>query len=98
LVTGASRGIGRETPLRFAQAGAQVAALGRTSSSIDWLVSDIKTKYNVLAVVIADDVLGDVASIIGQVEAELGPVDILMNNAGKNRMARFTEEKDFLTW
>jgi NADP-dependent 3-hydroxy acid dehydrogenase YdfG len=98
LVTGASRGIGRETSLRFAQAGAHVAALARTSSAIDSLVSEIKMKYNVPAVAIAGDVLGDAPSIIKEVEAELGPVDILINNAGKNRMARFTEEKDLSNW
>lgn len=98
LVTGASRNIGRATALAFAQAGAHVAALARTTSALDSLVSEITTKYKVPAMAITGDVLKDVTSIVKRVEETLGPVDILINNAGKNRMSRFAEEEDFATW
>lgn len=98
LVTGASRNIGRATCLAFAQAGAHVAALARTSSALDSLVSEITTQYRVPALAVTRDVVGDAPGIVKQVEEALGPIDILINNAGKNRMARFAEEDNFATW
>lgn len=98
LVTGASRSIGRATCLAFAQAGAHVAALARTSSALDQLVSEITIQYGVKAIAITGDVVENAPGIIKRVEEELGPIDILINNAGKNRMARFAEEKIFATW
>jgi NADP-dependent 3-hydroxy acid dehydrogenase YdfG len=98
LVTGASRNIGRATCLAFAQAGAHVAALARTSSALDSLVSEITTQYRVPALAVTHDVVGDAPGIVKQVEEALGPIDILINNAGKNRMARFAEEDNFATW
>jgi NAD(P)-dependent dehydrogenase (short-subunit alcohol dehydrogenase family) len=86
LITGASRGIGRDTALAFAAAGASVAALGRTRADIESAVAEIKSKYNVPAVAIVGDVLGDSGSIISTAEKELGPIDILVNNAGISRM------------
>lgn len=98
LVTGASRNIGRAACLSFAQAGAHVAALARTTSALDSLVSEITTQYGVPALAITGDILIDAPGIIRQVEEGLGPIDILVNNAGMNRMSRFSEEKDFATW
>jgi NAD(P)-dependent dehydrogenase (short-subunit alcohol dehydrogenase family) len=98
LITGASRGIGRATCLAFAQAGAHVAALARTSSALDTLISEINTQYRLPALAITGDVTINAIGIIKRVEEELGSIDILINNAGMNRMARFTEEKDFTTW
>ena len=98
LVTGASRNIGRATCLAFAQAGAHIAALARTSSALDSLISEITTQYRVPALAITSDVVDDAPSIVKQVEEVLGPIDILINNAGMNRMARFAKEKDFATW
>lgn len=98
LVTGASRNIGRATCLAFAQAGAHVAALARSSSALDSLISEITTQYRVPALAVTSDVVGDAPGIVKRVEEVLGPIDILINNAGMNRMARFAEEKDFATW
>lgn len=98
LVTGASRGIGRHTALAFAKAGAHVALLARSSSAIEALASEIKTQYKVPVLTITSDVLSDAAGIISQVEKGLGPVDILINNAGKNRVIRFADETDFASW
>jgi hypothetical protein len=94
LVTGASRSIGRATCVAFARAGAHVAALARTASALDSLVSEITTQYGVQALAITGDVVGDAPGTIKRVEEGLGHIDILINNAGKSRMARFAEEKD----
>jgi NAD(P)-dependent dehydrogenase (short-subunit alcohol dehydrogenase family) len=98
LVTGASRSIGRASCVAFARAGAHVAALARTASALDSLVSEITTQYGVQALAITGDVVGDAPGTIKRVEEGLGHIDILINNAGKSRMARLAEEKDFATW
>jgi NADP-dependent 3-hydroxy acid dehydrogenase YdfG len=43
-------------------------------------------------------VVKDPKSIIAKVEKELGPIDVLINNAGSMRMARFAEENDIDAW
>lgn len=99
LITGASRGIGRETALAFAASGASVAALARTTKDIELLVAEIKAKYpNVKALAITGSVLDDAAMIVAEVEARLGSIDILVNNAGMQRMNRFAKEKDLTLW
>jgi len=98
LVTGASRGIGRETALAFAASGASVAALARTAPDIDSLIAEIKAKYNVPALGVIGSVLDDSAKIVAEVEAKLGPIDVLVNNAGIQRIKRFTDETDLQGW
>lgn len=44
------------------------------------------------------DVTENVPSYIARTEAALGPIDILINNAGISRLAKFTEESDMDTW
>lgn len=92
LITGASRGIGRSTALAFASAGASVAVLARSASSLESLVEEITTKFGTPVLAITGDVLTDAVGVVKQVEAKLGSVDILVNNAATTRMRRFTEE------
>jgi citronellol/citronellal dehydrogenase len=93
LVTGASRGIGQHIAERFAQQGAAVALVARTVAagdsrlpgSLDEVVGRIKDSGG-HAVAIAADLSDpdDVETIVARVEAELGPIDTLVNNAGVN--------------
>ena len=99
LITGASRGIGRATALAFAAAGAHVAALARTKPDIDSLIAEIHSKYNIPALALTFDALSsDPSAVITQVEKALGSIDILINNAGTTRLARFTEETNIDSW
>ena len=84
LLTGASRGIGRATALAFAAAGASVACTARTSSSLTDLVSEIASKGFLKSLAIPADISDPAtpAEIVKEVEAALGPIDILINNAG----------------
>jgi 3-oxoacyl-[acyl-carrier protein] reductase len=84
LVTGGSHGLGEAICLGLAAEGANVAVNYRRNPEIaETLVNEIKDKHNVKAAA----VLGSVTSrsnIIGmfdRTEKELGPVDILINNA-----------------
>ena len=84
LVTGASRGIGKAIAIALAEAGANVAVNYRErKKEADETVAAIK-KLGKKAVAIQADVSRspDVAKLIKETESVLGPIDILINNAG----------------
>ncbi len=84
LVTGGSRGIGRAIVQAFAQEGARVAVVYRGSrEAAEALVAEINTKGGKAVAFQAD--VADAASVqacVQRVERELGPLHILVNNAG----------------
>ena len=96
LLTGAGRGIGRASALAFAAAGANVACISRTLSDTVSLVEEISQKGYPRAIAIAADVgLSDTPKrVVKEVEAELGPVDVLINNAGISRISDVEHERD----
>ena len=84
LVTGASSGIGRATAELFGRCGASVAlTYHKNKAGAEAAVAAI-TSSGAKAVALRADVGkdGEVESMIRQVEESLGPVDILINNAG----------------
>lgn len=93
LVTGASRGIGKAIAIALAEAGANVAVNYRErKKEADETVAAIK-KLGKKAVAIQADVSRspDVAKLIKETESVLGPIDILINNAG-HALARTLDE------
>jgi NAD(P)-dependent dehydrogenase (short-subunit alcohol dehydrogenase family) len=83
LVTGASRGIGRAAALAFAQAGAHVVALARTSGALEELDDEIRAIEGNATLVPLD--LSDAGGIekLGPALLERwGRLDILLANAG----------------
>ena len=78
LVTGGGRGIGRGIALELADAGARVAVAARTREQVE------ATAAEVGGVAIEADVSdrADVERMVAHAEAELGPLDVLVNNAG----------------
>lgn len=86
LVTGASSGLGRAIAIALAEAGADVACHCRTASQADETISEIARRGGKGLEVIGD--LADVAvsrSVVDNVIADLGRLDILINNAGTIR-------------
>lgn len=84
LVTGAATGIGRATALALAQAGAAVAVNHlQQAAAAAALVRELQA-LGVPAAAFEADVTraADIAHMLAGVEAELGPVDVLVNNAG----------------
>ncbi len=89
LITGTTSGLGRHFALTLARAGARVAVSGRRVERLEDLCAEIAGQGG-HAVPVALDVQ-DVQSIQQAVEASekaLGPLDILINNAGVNGAAR----------
>jgi 2-dehydro-3-deoxy-D-gluconate 5-dehydrogenase len=83
LVTGGNGGIGRSIALGFAEAGASVAILGRNAEKNKKVLAELGSR-GARAIAIQADIT-DVAQIepaVARVEKELGPVGILVNNAG----------------
>jgi len=85
LVTGSSRGIGAGIARLFAQHGARVAVHGRDRAALSVVRSDIEQAGGRAIEVVADVTsLAEIEAMRRDVEAQLGPVDILVANAGAN--------------
>jgi len=83
IVTGAGSGLGRHFALTLARAGARVAAMGRRMELLTALAREIEG-FDGRCVPIAADVQNQasVRQAIAAAETELGPIAILVNNAG----------------
>jgi NAD(P)-dependent dehydrogenase (short-subunit alcohol dehydrogenase family) len=83
LITGAGRGIGKGIALRFAAEGAAVALTSRNKAQLDQVAGEIESADG-RALAIAGDVTkrSDVERVIKTATEELGPISLLVNNAG----------------
>jgi len=82
VVTGAGRGLGRATALALANEGAKVALVARSSLELAEAASDVRAVGGCALEIQADVGAPDVAALVcRRVASELGPVDILVNNA-----------------
>lgn len=83
LITGASRGMGREAAKAFARLGANVAVSGRSEAELEKLATEIRDEGGIATVLIAD--VSDVSqaeALATQAADALGGIDVLVNNAG----------------
>jgi NAD(P)-dependent dehydrogenase (short-subunit alcohol dehydrogenase family) len=86
LITGASRGFGKELALAAQQAGARVVATARDQASLQDLASD---QCLTLAQDVADT--AQARAIVQQAVDTFGQVDVLINNAGQGLIAPLEE-------
>lgn len=95
LITGAGQGIGQGTALAMAGAGAAVAVTGRTASKVEATAAMVRERGG-RALALACDVknAADLAQAVERTVAELGGIDILVNNAQEVPLGRLDEVSD----
>lgn len=84
IVTGASRGIGREIASRFAEAGGDVVVCSRTYSDVRTVAAELSAEYDGRIVPVECDVTDrdDIHDLVDTALDEFGEVRALVNNAG----------------
>lgn len=83
LVTGGSRGIGRAIALRLASLGASVAICGRSAAKLKETETELRECSAKAASIVADVTkTGEISKMLEEVKSALGPISVLVNNAG----------------
>lgn len=99
IVTGATRGIGREIALTLAQNGANIAINYRNlNSEVEDLINEIKSfGVNALAIKCDVSISEEVDKFVKEVKSHYNTIDILVNNAGitKDGLILRMKEEDF---
>jgi 3-oxoacyl-[acyl-carrier protein] reductase len=92
IITGAGKGIGRAIAIALAQEGVNVGLLARTTADLEKLAQEL-AEYNIKTAVAAVDVssMEAVDQAVAKVKADLGSIDILINNAGIASFGSFME-------
>jgi NAD(P)-dependent dehydrogenase (short-subunit alcohol dehydrogenase family) len=92
LITGASRGLGKAMALALSEAGAPVALVARHSEALDAVKQQIEAAGGCARGFVADvSREEEVLKLQEEVAAQLGKVQILVNNAGTNIRKNLTE-------
>jgi len=92
LITGAGKGIGRAVALALANEGVQVGLVARTEKDLQAVAQEAGALGVKTAVATAD--VSDINSVnaaVAKIRQELGPIDILINNAGTAAFGKFLE-------
>lgn len=96
LVTGGGRGIGRAIAIALAREGARVAVTARSEHELAEVVKTIHAGGGQAVSIPADVAQPDAPRLILQrVKAQLGPIDVLVNNAGVGSSANPKPVIDF---
>ncbi|HEV7391815.1 MAG TPA: SDR family NAD(P)-dependent oxidoreductase, partial [Burkholderiales bacterium] len=91
IVTGGSRGIGRETARQFLEEGVRVTICGRNAETLERTRAELaKQTGGEVHAVIADTMKqADIERLVASAKQRFGTVDILVNNAGQMYSGRF---------
>ncbi len=99
FVTGASRGLGRVMALALADAGADIVITGRTAETLETTAAEIRSRGRQAWTVTADmSVPAECQAACERVLADLGPIDILINNVGNREVSVAIEAEPLDVW
>ncbi|MDR2833929.1 MAG: 3-oxoacyl-[acyl-carrier-protein] reductase [Streptococcaceae bacterium] len=97
FITGSTRGIGKGMAMYFAKLGANIVINGRSEISEE-LLNEVRS-YGVQAIGVHGDIadFSSCQEMILRAEKELGPIDVLINNAGitKDKLLMRMSDDDF---
>jgi NAD(P)-dependent dehydrogenase (short-subunit alcohol dehydrogenase family) len=99
IVSGIGPGVGREVALAFAREGGDVALAARTASVVEEVAAEVRALGR-RAVAVPSDVAepADCERLVARAVAELGGVDVLVNNAFLTHPWGPVESADFADW
>jgi dehydrogenase/reductase SDR family member 4 len=99
IITGGSRGIGEAVALCYAQAGADVAIVGRHIEDLDIVAEKIR-EHGVRALPVRAHIgkMETIQPLVDRVKDELGRIDILVNNAASNPTMAAAIDVDERSW
>lgn len=89
VVTGASRGIGRAVAVAAAEKGARVGLIARSRRDLEEVSAELGGRGAVATADVADP--AELAAALATLEGELGPVDVLVANAGIGAYGAFAD-------
>lgn len=99
IITGASRGIGKEIALEFARQGADVAIFARSEDLLEKVAEQIAETGRKVVVKVGDvTVEDDITRKIKGAISDLGGLDIVVNNAGGNSFSSPLADMRFSGW
>ncbi|MEH7125494.1 3-ketoacyl-ACP reductase [Bacillus sp. JJ1532] len=92
LITGAGRGIGRATAIALAKEGVNIGLIGLNMSNLEKVSAELN-QYDVKVSGAAANVseLESVQHAVDHIKSDLGPIDILINNAGVAKFGGFLD-------
>jgi 3-oxoacyl-[acyl-carrier protein] reductase len=96
IVTGGSKGLGYAIAMQFAQSGADVAIAARGREALDKAVKDVQAVAKGKVIGVTGDVgePAGIKKIYDEAVKAFGKIDIVVNNAGTSRNAKFEDITD----
>jgi 3-oxoacyl-[acyl-carrier protein] reductase len=93
LVTGAGKGIGKAIAIQLASEGVHVGLLSRTRTDVESLAGTITKSHDIPVGIATADVSNraEVETAVAELKKKLGPIDILINNAGTAKFGLVSE-------
>jgi NAD(P)-dependent dehydrogenase (short-subunit alcohol dehydrogenase family) len=99
LITGGGRGVGRLFALRLAAEGATVVLVARSADELDEVADCVESSGGHAKTFVVDvtDIVA-VQNVVARIEKQVGPIDVLINNAGIFGPIGNTWECDWQAW
>ncbi|MCP8969519.1 3-ketoacyl-ACP reductase [Ectobacillus ponti] len=92
IITGAGKGIGRAAAIALAKEGVNIGLIGTTMANLEKVANELEQyDVNVSAAVADVSNLEAVQDAVAHIREDLGPIDILINNAGIAKFGGFME-------